>query len=54
MSRLSFPGCETFGGAVAEDLFRRGICLPSSSSLSAEEQERVVDGVRAACGVAAC
>jgi pyridoxal phosphate-dependent aminotransferase EpsN len=31
-----------YGGAVAEDLFARGICLPSSSSLSADEQQRVV------------
>lgn len=49
-----FSGCETFGGAVAEDLFRRGICLPSSSSLTADEQARVIEGVRASCGVAAC
>jgi pyridoxal phosphate-dependent aminotransferase EpsN len=40
---------ECFGGAVAEDLFARGICLPSSSSLSAGDQERVVSVVRATC-----
>jgi hypothetical protein len=33
---------------VAEDLFRRGICLPSSSSLSLEDQLYVVQQVRAA------
>jgi pyridoxal phosphate-dependent aminotransferase EpsN len=43
-----FEGLECFGGAVAEDCFRRGICLPSSSSLSGEDQERVIDAVRAA------
>ena len=33
-------------GEVAEDLFRRGICLPSSSSLSEEDQLRVITQVR--------
>jgi len=36
------------GGEVAEDLFRRGICLPSSSSLSEEEQLYVINDVRRA------
>jgi pyridoxal phosphate-dependent aminotransferase EpsN len=31
-----------FGGAVAEDIFRRGICLPSSSNLTNEQQDRVI------------
>jgi pyridoxal phosphate-dependent aminotransferase EpsN len=35
-----------FGGEVAEDLFRRGICLPSSSSLTEADQLRVVNAVR--------
>jgi pyridoxal phosphate-dependent aminotransferase EpsN len=37
---------ERMGGEVAADLFARGICLPSSSSLTAEQQHRVVDVVR--------
>ena len=41
---------ERFGGRVAEDLFRRGICLPSSSSLSPEDQLAVINGVRRAAG----
>lgn len=45
-----FEGCERIGGAVAEDLGRRGICLPSSSSLTEAEQARVIDAVRAAAG----
>jgi pyridoxal phosphate-dependent aminotransferase EpsN len=45
-----YAGCEVIGGAVAEDLFRRGICLPSSSSLSAEDQDLVVRTVRACAG----
>lgn len=43
-----YAGCERYGGEVAEDLFRRGICLPSSSSLSAADQLEVVNGVRRA------
>jgi pyridoxal phosphate-dependent aminotransferase EpsN len=35
-----------YGGSVAEDLFRKGICLPSSSSLTLSEQWAVIDQVR--------
>ena len=45
-----YAGCERYGRYVAEDLFRRGICLPSSSSLSEEEQIRVVNVIRTAAG----
>ena len=48
-----YRSAHRFGGAVAEDLFARGICLPSSSSLTAADQERVVAAVRAACRVRA-
>ena len=41
-----FADAETFGGAVAADLFARGLCLPSGSNLSAAEQDRVIDLVR--------
>jgi pyridoxal phosphate-dependent aminotransferase EpsN len=37
-----FRGSPMFGGAVAEDLFQRGICLPSSSNLSDSDQDRVI------------
>jgi pyridoxal phosphate-dependent aminotransferase EpsN len=43
-----YASAERIGGAVAEDLFRRGICLPSSSSLSPEQQLHVVNQVRRA------
>ncbi len=46
-----YAGCECYGGEVAEDLFRRGICMPSSSSLSDEDQLYVVNAVRRAAGV---
>jgi pyridoxal phosphate-dependent aminotransferase EpsN len=45
-----YATAECYGGAVAEDLYRRGICLPSSSSLTAEEQSHVVRSVRRAAG----
>ncbi len=41
-----YAGCECYGGKVAEDLFKRGICLPSSSSLSPEDQLYVINLVR--------
>ena len=37
---------ERYGGEVAEDLFRRGICLPSSSNLSEAQQLYVINEVR--------
>jgi len=35
------------GGAVAERIFRTGLCLPSGIGLSGDDFARVVDGVRA-------
>jgi dTDP-4-amino-4,6-dideoxygalactose transaminase len=40
-----FEDCECFGGKVAEDLFDRGLCLPSGSNLSDEELNRVIDAI---------
>ena len=37
-----FHGAPVIGGDVAERLYRTGICLPSSSSLSSSDQDRVV------------
>jgi pyridoxal phosphate-dependent aminotransferase EpsN len=48
-----YAGASCYGGAVAEDLFRRGLCLPSSSSLTALQQTRVIEAVRRAAGVRA-
>ena len=41
-----FKGCQVRGGAVAERLFDRGLCLPSGSNLSEEDRRRVIRGVR--------
>ena len=41
-----FKDCEVFGGAVSEDLFLRGLCLPSGSALSEGELAEVAEAVR--------
>jgi pyridoxal phosphate-dependent aminotransferase EpsN len=43
-----YAGVETFGGRVAEELFARGLCLPSGSAMSEQELDRVVGAVRGA------
>jgi pyridoxal phosphate-dependent aminotransferase EpsN len=42
-----FSGYECIGGAVAKDLFNRGLCLPSGSNLTEVDLARVVAAVRA-------
>lgn len=42
-----FAACRMCGGAVAEDIFARGLCLPSGSSLTPADRARVIAGVRA-------
>jgi dTDP-4-amino-4,6-dideoxygalactose transaminase len=46
-----FRDAESIRGDVAERLFETGICLPSSSSLPEEDQERVIESVRTAVNV---
>ncbi len=41
-----FAGCDCFGGAVAENFFHRGLCLPSGSNLVKGDLERVEAVVR--------
>lgn len=41
-----FAACQSIGGSVAADLFDRGLCLPSGSSLKPEEREEVAEIVR--------
>ena len=41
-----FAQAPRFGGAVAEELFVRGLCLPSGSSLSDKERARVAEVFR--------
>jgi dTDP-4-amino-4,6-dideoxygalactose transaminase len=46
-----FADCETIGGAVAEDLFARGLCLPSGSNLTIEDLEQVIGAISAVYSV---
>jgi len=41
-------GLRAIGGAVADDLFARGLCLPSSSSLRMSEVDYICDVIRRA------
>ncbi|TXD35227.1 pyridoxal phosphate-dependent aminotransferase [Lujinxingia vulgaris] len=41
-----FQEAPMVGGAVSEDLFERGLCLPSGSSLSQADRERIIAIVR--------
>jgi pyridoxal phosphate-dependent aminotransferase EpsN len=38
-----FAHCRTVGGGIAERLFRRGLCLPSGSSLRDTDRARIVE-----------
>jgi dTDP-4-amino-4,6-dideoxygalactose transaminase len=41
----AFEGCEVRGGDVAARLFETGLCLPSGSNLSTDDQARVVAAI---------
>ncbi len=41
-----FEGCEVYGGAVSEELFELGLCLPSGSAMERADVERVAAIVR--------
>jgi len=40
-----FEKYERFGGGVAEDLFAKGLCLPSGSNLTREDLDRVIEAM---------
>ncbi|RLC15838.1 MAG: aminotransferase DegT, partial [Deltaproteobacteria bacterium] len=35
--------CRSVGGQVSEDLFNRGLCLPSGTAMTETDLERIVD-----------
>ncbi len=41
-----FKDCRVVGGEVSEDLFARGLCLPSGTAMTEEDLERVIGVVR--------
>ncbi|APR99607.1 DegT/DnrJ/EryC1/StrS family aminotransferase [Pajaroellobacter abortibovis] len=40
-----FSNCRVVGGSVSENLFNRGLCLPSGSSMKEHEQARVINAI---------
>ncbi len=45
-----FKGCTMRGTGVAEDLFNRGLCLPSGTAMSENDVDRVCDTIRNVSG----
>ncbi len=41
-----FARCQSFVNGVSEDLFERGLCLPSGSNLEPQDLERIVKNVK--------
>lgn len=46
-TQRAFQECRFVGGRVADDIFERGLCLPSGSALRPEQQDVVIETVRA-------
>jgi dTDP-4-amino-4,6-dideoxygalactose transaminase len=44
-----FAECRVRGGAVSEEIFEKGLCLPSGSSLTTQDLGRVCEIVRRSC-----
>ena len=40
-----FAGCRVYGGKVAEDFFRRGLCLPSGAGLTRADLARIAEAI---------
>jgi dTDP-4-amino-4,6-dideoxygalactose transaminase len=45
-----FAEARAIGGEVCADLFARGLCLPSGSSLTEADRDRVIE-IAAGCGL---
>lgn len=45
-----YQECRKRGGAVAEEIFEKGLCLPSGPALSISDQEYIIEVVRRAQG----
>ena len=44
-----FHGCRVRGGSVSEDLFNRGLCLPSGTAMTEADLERIMNVIRKCC-----
>ncbi len=49
----AYDGFEVLGGAIGEDVFERGLCLPSGSAMTPDDVARVVEIVRTVARAAA-
>jgi dTDP-4-amino-4,6-dideoxygalactose transaminase len=47
-----FHGCRAVGGRVSEDLFQRGLCLPSGTAMTDSDLARVIEVIRRCWGKA--
>jgi dTDP-4-amino-4,6-dideoxygalactose transaminase len=45
-----YADAPVIGGKVAETIFERGLCLPSGSSLTDDDQDRVIAIIRSMLG----
>jgi len=41
-----FKACRVRGGKVSEDLFERGLCLPSGTQMTEEDLQRVIEVIK--------
>ena len=41
-----FTEAPMYGGSICEDLFKKGLCLPSGSNLSNEDRDRVLNQIK--------
>ena len=41
-----YKGAAYFGGAVAQELFQKGLCLPSGSNLTSDEKDRIKKAIQ--------
>lgn len=49
----AFADCRSIENGVSQSLFENGICLPSGSSMSDDDQQRVIQCIRSCCAVSA-
>lgn len=45
-----FKACPYYGGTVAEELFEKGLCLPSGSNLADEDRSRILKSIQQLLG----
>lgn len=41
-----FSDCEVIGGAVSESIFKNGVCLPSDTKMTSEQQLKIIDIIK--------